>query len=434
MKRFLFAILMATATAHADAPRALTFEGAIALSLGENPEVAMAREAVASGDAKVSGASARRWATLDVAASGNYWRAPYAIAFGPPGMAQSFTLHDQTTSSTFVTVSQPLTGLAYLTELVDAAHHQAEATRRDYDRVRLDTAYRTAEAYLRVLEARATADVAHQSVVDIQSGLSRAQQLRAADTYTDLDVLRFRSAKAAADQSALRADAAATAALAELTVQIGLPDGAPITLTDDLPASPPPMAMTLDAAQQRATSVRPELAAAREQVTIANSARLAAKAHYFPDVRAVAQWQHLTGVQPFQPKNEEFVGVTLSWNVWNWGSTHDAVVDAEHAQARAAIAAHAAAEQIKLDVRRRWLDAKTTFDSLDAARTQQQTAEEAYRLQKVRFDNAAATTTDVLDAENEVARARLGFAVARYGYYRALVALARSVGDVPNGR
>jgi len=88
-------------------------------------------------------------------------------------------------------------------------------------------------------------------------------------------------------------------------------------------------------------------------------------------------------------------------------------------------------DQVKLDVRRRWLETKTQFDSLAVAEQQQQTAEEAYRLQKVKLDNAAATTTDVLDAEIDVARARLAFATARYDYYLALVGLARSVGDLP---
>lgn len=55
-------------------------------------------------------------------------------------------------------------------------------------------------------------------------------------------------------------------------------------------------------------------------------------------------------------------------------------------------------------------------------------------LQKVRFDNAAATTTDVLDSESAVSRARLAFALPRYDYYLALVALACSIGDLPTQR
>ena len=49
----------------------------------------------------------------------------------------------------------------------------------------------------------------------------------------------------------------------------------------------------------------------------------------------------------------------------------------------------------------------------------------------MKFENGAATTTDVLDSETEAARARLVFVVARYDYYLALVALARSVGNLP---
>ena len=83
-------------------------------------------------------------------------------------------------------------------------------------------------------------------------------------------------------------------------------------------------------------------------------------------------------------------------------------------------------------MRERWLDAKVKYDSLAVAAVQQQAAEEAYRLQKVKLDNAAATTTDVIDAETDVARARLALADARYDYYLALVGLARAVGDLPN--
>ena len=72
------------------------------------------------------------------------------------------------------------------------------------------------------------------------------------------------------------------------------------------------------------------------------------------------------------------------------------------------------------------------FKNLATSQTQLQSAEEAYRLQKVKFENGAATTTDVLDAESDVARARLQSALARYDYYLALIGLARSVGDIPS--
>lgn len=431
MKRLAAVLLLAAASAHADGPGAasptLTFQGAIELSLGRNPDVVAAREAVRGADARTAEHEAKRWVRLNVTATLDRYREAYALDFaGSP-----VVLHEALTTTTVVSLNQPLTGLVYLSALVGAAEHDASSTRQDLDRVKLETAYKTADAYIRVLAARTIAIVAHQTVEDIQRGLERATQLRQADTYTDIDVLRFRSAKAAADQTALRAETVAATSLASLTVQLGLPDGAPIAIADDLPLTPPPLVMSLQQAQVRALGTRPELASAHEKIAAYDEQRTAAKAGYVPDIRAVAAWQHVTGVQPFQPSNDEYIGLTAAWNVWDWGATHAVVLQAESAKTIAEIMTNGLVEQVKLEVRRRWLEANTQFDSLAVAAQQQQTAEEAFRLMKVRLDNAAATTTDVLDAETDVARARLAVATARYDYYLALVGLARSVGDLP---
>jgi outer membrane protein TolC len=417
-----------SAPAFADT-RTLTLKQAVELSLGDNPDVAVAKQDIAVAAAETTRTKGQLFPLLHVQASGNYYREPYILAFGDLG---SFVLHEQKTSTTAVTLTQPLTGLAYLSELIGSQEHAANAARAEYDRVRLDTTFKTADAYLRVLEARAAAQVAHQSVDDIASELDRAEKLRKADTYTDVDVLRFKSAKAAADQGALHADTAKEAAVASLVVQIGLPDGEALDVTDDLPTPAPAMAMTLEQAQQRAMSTRPELRAAHERLRAAEDSRKVAKLGYFPDIRAGANWLHATGVQPFQPKDEEWLGLTLSWNVWDWGQVHQQIVEAEYKQSQAELQAGALGNNVKLDVRKKWLDAKTGYDSLALASTQQQAAEEAYRLQQVRFQAGAATTTDVLDAQTDASRARLAVAVARYDYYLALVALARSVGDFPS--
>ena len=419
---------LGASSARADAPpRTLTFQGAIALALGQNPDIATAAEVAASAASKVDGIAAKRLPSLHAELDAHLYREPYTLPFG----TAVFTLYEQFTTTTTVAISQPLTGLAYLSELVGSARHTATAAHADYDRARLDVAYRTADGYLRVLSARGVLDVATKSVAQLDGELQRAEKLRAADTFTDIDVLRFKSAKAAAEQQAIRAKATAEAALGAFVVQLGLHDGDPVDIADDLPTPPPPLVLTIEQAQQRALAARPELRAATERVAAADASHTAAREAYVPDVRLTGVYLHTTGVQPFQPANTEFLGLTASWNVWDWGGTHAGVVEAEHQQAQARIGVAALGDQVRLDVRRRWLDARAGFDALGLADTQVKTAEEAYRLQKVRFDAGASTTTDVLDAETDVARGRLQFAVARYDYYVALVALARAMGDIP---
>ncbi|HTJ41975.1 MAG TPA: TolC family protein, partial [Kofleriaceae bacterium] len=395
---------------------------AIAIATSKSPDVAIAGENAAIADDKIADTKSKRYPSLKADGGAERWN-------GAPTF-MGFTLHEKVTTNVNVTLMEPLTGLGALSELVGATEHSATAAHADVDKARLDAAYRAAAAYLHALAARTAADVAHKTVAQIQGELERAEKLRAADQYNDIDVLRFKSAKAAADQAAVRADAARDGSLAALVVALGLHDGESIDVVDDLPPAPPAIAMSIEQSQDRALGARPELKAARERIAAANDSRKAAYSGYFPDIRALAQYQHASG-SPFQPNDQGFVGVSLSWTLWDWGSTRDGVRTAEHQQRAAEIGADALVDQVRLDVRQRWLDAKAGYDNLAAAATQLEAAEEAYRLQQVRFDAAAATATDVLDAETDVARARLAATNARYDYFVALVALARSVGDLP---
>lgn len=426
----LSAVLLASSLAPrivSAAPRKLTFATAIDLTLANSRDLALASETKAAARTRLSGAKARRLPSLRANAAANLYREPYQLPFG----TEVFTLHKRFTTFSTLTVTQPLTGLAYLSELVGAADHDAKAASADYDRARLDASYATAEAYLRVLEARSAEDVSRHTVTDIAAELDRAQKLRAADTLTNVDVLRLQSAKAGADQAAVRASTNAQIAEAQLVLAIGLPDGEAIELADDLPPAPPPLALTIDQAVARAIQARPELRAARERTAAASDLITSRKLEYLPDVRAVGVYQHTSGVEPFQPANEEYVGLTLNWNLWDWGATRDNVTEAEHTRTSARLTSEALGDKVRLDVRRRWLEAKASLDNLANAQIQLQTAEEAYRLQHVKFENGVATTTDVLDAETDVARARLQAALARYDYYLGLVGLSRAIGDVP---
>jgi len=189
MKSSLPILLLLTATASAE-PRKLTLASAIELTMQKSPDLAQAQASVDAVKAKTEQSSRKMLPSLNVSAVGNYYTEPYVLAFGSLG---NFTLHKQATSFTNVQLLQPLTGLAYLSELVGAGDHEEKAAAADYDRARLDAAYATATAYVKVLEARASADVAHRAVADIQSELEQAQKQRAADTATttvqDLDAM-----------------------------------------------------------------------------------------------------------------------------------------------------------------------------------------------------------------------------------------------------
>jgi outer membrane protein TolC len=99
--------------------------------------------------------------------------------------------------------------------------------------------------------------------------------------------------------------------------------------------------------------------------------------------------------------------------------------------AQARMAAERQRDFVGNDVRGKVRTANTAFKQLTVAQEGLATSEEAYRIQTARFQNGAATTLDVLDAELDVARSRLEVVNNRYGYAIALVELAHAIGEQP---
>jgi len=76
-------------------------------------------------------------------------------------------------------------------------------------------------------------------------------------------------------------------------------------------------------------------------------------------------------------------------------------------------------------------EARAAYELVGLSRSSLAAAEEAYRIQNVRYQQGAATTTDVLDAEVGVTRARADYSKSRFDYYLAQAALARAAGQLP---
>jgi outer membrane protein TolC len=208
------------------------------------------------------------------------------------------------------------------------------------------------------------------------------------------------------------------------------PDSAP-AVVDDFPEPPRPLVVSELDVMSRAVQDRPELRGAEEQVKQAQSGTSVAKAEWLPELTAVGTYQHITGQGPFQPRNAWFVGGMLTWDLWTWGATYKNVKVADAQAVQAKMTAQALRSQIVVEARQRLLEAQAAFATIEPARTSLQAATEAHRIQTLRYAEGVASTTDIIDAETDLSRARSAYAQARYRFYMAEVALARAAGALP---
>jgi outer membrane protein len=447
MKRpiqFFLSTFLALATvatpAVAQAPRRMTYQQAVTTALETGPEVQIAGAGVEASEARVTSASRQRFPVLRVEGNIQYWNKALDVVFvqATPGMqpmpmqmAPALRVRDRTTSLVSVTLAQPISALLALHQLVNLEQAGLDVAKSDRTRARLDTAQRASDAYLKLLQAQSQSEVAAKSVTQLDAQVTRAQVLEKSGVMGQVDVLRLVSARDAAKGIQVQARAGVEIARAALVLALTLPPGTPVEVVDDFPDPPPPLNYTESQVTDLALKERPEMAAANQRVDQARGGRGVAKAALLPNVMGLLNYTRVEGQGPFQPKNAWFVGGTLSWDLWDWGKTWNGVKEADAKMRQAEFAASSQRDQLAFDARRRVQEARAAFESVGLSRSSLAASEEAYRIQNVRYQQGAATTTDVLDAELGVLRARTDYSNSRFNYYLAQAAVARAAGQMP---
>jgi outer membrane protein len=414
----------------------LTLAQAVAAALSDNPELAIAARSIDVAGSRVRSARAQRLPKLSVSANVLVWDGPIVIEFtnpmAPPDTpAPSITARDQVTAQAAVTLAQPLSALAALARLIGIEETGRDLARTELSGARLDVGARAAELYLRGLQARAGVEIAERTLTQLDAQIQRAKVLETSGVLTRVDVMRLESARSAAAQQLLAARDAAAGAGDALALVLGLAPGTQLRPVDDLPAQMPPPRWKPADALALAAERRTELRAAALRARQADGAIDLQRANLFPSVNAIANYSHTEGQGAFAEPDAFYVGLTLSWDVWDWGKRSADIAEARGRATQARMAATRQRDQVALDVRAKARAAHTTWEQLAVSAQGLATAEEAYRLVTVRYESGAATTLDVLDAEVDVARARLASANYRYEYAVALIQLARAVGEQP---
>ncbi|MBT8491755.1 MAG: TolC family protein [Deltaproteobacteria bacterium] len=430
----IIAGLLATAPAVHAEQSALTLKQALDTARRRAPDLAIAAQSEVGAVRRRTAAKRTRLPSLSVQSAVNVWTEELAFDLGVDpmtGMASSVVVREQITSQSNVSISLPLSGQLVLSHYIDAAEANSAAIKADSKTTALDVQQRTAETYLALLAAQGEREIADAVVRQREAQLARAKVLQGGGVLQRVDVMRLEAAVAEAKRAEIAARTRAASVADALAVTIGAP-GRTLSAIDDFPKQPQAPAAQLGGLPEKALANRPELVALRARVRAARSSAKVERAPLYPTINAVGTFQYNTGQGPFLPKSAFFAGLTLEWNLWDWGQTWNKVKAAEADATRAQLQGKQVADNISLDTRTRLREANASYESLRVAEVGSKAAEEAFRIQSVRFQEGATTTTELLEAETEVTRARLGLNQARYTYYIALTRLARAAGLTPS--
>ncbi len=421
-------LVAASATPAMADPQRITLEEAVEAATTGSFQVALGKEQLSSAQAEVRKTKTYRLPSLGIKSSIFLWDSEIPLEFMGTNLG---VIREQVTGSFEATIVQPITTAIVLGKLIDLHEAGVDASRAQLDQTKLDLGYQAAEAYLGALQLRTLREIADTSVKQLDANLELVRKLRAADVLSDLDILRLEASRDQALQSALDAEVGAETARRGLALLLGLPDGTNLELVD-IDTTPPELSWTEDEAVELARRQRPEARVAAARSTQAELGIEVARAAYLPSVAAIASYTHTFNAGAIGTADSAFVGLSLEWNLWDWGHRKEDIAQARSTSRQAALAEGFVEDQLAFDVRSKWLAASSKRKSLDAAQSGLKASDEAYRLQQVRFTQGAVTATEVIDAEAEVARGRSQATIARYQYLIAWMALVRAVGEMPH--
>mgnify|MGYP001430220971 CR=1 FL=1 len=119
----------------------------------------------------------------------------------------------------------------------------------------------------------------------------------------------------------------------------------------------------------------------------------------------------------------------LSWDVWEWGSSHYKVEEAKIMLSKVEMARKELDRGVALQVQAAWLKLGEAAERIQIAKDGLSHAEEQLRMEQERFAAQQSTSTEVLDAQMRLTQAQVEQENANYEYLIAEAALRKATGE-----
>ncbi len=325
-------------------------------------------------------------------------------------------------------ISVPIYTAGMLGAGIDAAGAGVAASTHAAAKLTQDVKLAVAEAYIGVLRAASSLDVAKVNATSLVAHARDVEDMQRNGQVPRNDLLAAQVALADAEQRQVQAEAALDIARAAYNRQTGRPLDGAVELDEALPkVDSTVLSSPLETLVAMAHDARDELAGLEANAAALQAQSTATRAQLKPQLSASGGYTSLQN-EFLNRQNFWSVGVGVRWSFFDGGKTRH-TADALGLQARAATEEQAnLATLIELEVRSAWLNVHETTRRVGVTETAVMQAEENVRVVNDRYRNGEGTNTDVLDAEALRTLSHSNFDNARYDAALAEFRLARAVG------
>ena len=325
-----------------------------------------------------------------------------------------------------MSVIEPITDQIGLHYSVALAQLEATIAALDQAAAEDEVAFAARRAYHTVLTYEKTVESVEQTITEFESTLKLTRSLKEAGRVLQRDVNKADIALERAKLERLRADHALRSAGSSLRDVLGLALDAPL---EPAPTEAiEPFEPTLDECIATAQVQRPDLRAVELRAEAARRGVALARSAYVPSLGASVGYQ-VQDTDVTESQDSFVLGLSWSWDLWDWGRRRSAVRSAQADTRAAALAFGDARNRVALEVERLWLTLDVARRQIEVAKKDWDYAVENVRVSREKYEAGTLLITDLLDDQTALNDARVAYYVAIYDYAIALADLRRAMGE-----
>jgi outer membrane protein TolC len=288
-------------------------------------------------------------------------------------------------------------------------------------------------AYFNILRAQRIQDAARQSVEMLTAHRDVAQDYFKVGMIPKNDLLHAEVELANGKQALIRAQNAVELAKSSFNTVLKHKIFTPVEVVDILNYQP--LKQSFEECLNIARLSRPELKISSLRAEQAGKVVKVAQSDYFPTLSLVGNYSRFgdtASVSGSDYQNQEswYVMGVASWNFWEWGKTKFRVDASKAKENQALEATKELNDQITLEIKNAFLILQETESQIIVWQKVIEQAEENFRISEERYKERVATSTEVLDAQTLLTKAKSEYANALGDYNVNYAKLQRAMGTI----
>jgi len=288
-------------------------------------------------------------------------------------------------------------------------------------------------AYFNILRAQRIRDAVRQSVEMLNAHRDVAENYFNVGMIPKNDLLHAEVELANGKQALVRAKNAVELAKSSFNTVLKRKIFAPVEVVDILTYHP--LNQSFEECLNVAQQARPELKISSLKAAQAGKLVRVAQSDYLPTLSLVGNYSRF-GDNPsvsgsdYKDMESWYVMTVASWNFWEWGKTKFRVDASKAKENQAVEAAKELNDQITLEIKNAYLILQETESQIVVWQKVIEQAEENFRISEERYKERVATSTEVLDAQTLLTKAKSEYANALGDYNVNYAKLQRAMGTI----